>query len=199
MISRFPMLICFTLLVSLTSAFAEGKTSPAKQPASSAEPKRQVTFDAAQLYILIKSTIMALQHANQTGNYSVLRDLGTPVFREQFDQTRLAAIFSNLRSRGIVLSPVLLLTPNLVKQPELTQNQLHVVGNFPTQPLQIQYELVFVLIDGTWRIEGMAVDAVPVQAVADASASALAPQEPSSLKPALSTAKSGKMPTHSAN
>ena len=41
-------------------------------------------METVQLVALIKSTIMALQHANQTGNYSVLRDLGSPVFRERF-------------------------------------------------------------------------------------------------------------------
>ena len=82
-------------------------------------------METVQLAALIKSTIMALQHANQTGNYSVLRDLGTPVFRERFDLAQLTAIFSNLRSRSVNLSPVLFLAPNLTKQPELTEgNQL---------------------------------------------------------------------------
>ena len=38
------------------------------------------------LAVLIKGTVTALDQANLTGNYSVLRDLGTPVFREKFDQ-----------------------------------------------------------------------------------------------------------------
>ena len=119
-------------------------------------------METVQLAALIKSTIMALQHANQTGNYSVLRDLGTPVFRERFDLAQLTAIFSNLRSRSVNLSPVLFLAPNLTKQPELTEgNQLRIVGDFPTQPLKIQYEMLFLQIDGVWRIDGLAVDAVP--------------------------------------
>ena len=121
-------------------------------------------METVQLAALIKSTIMALQHANQTGNYSVLRDLGTPVFRERFDLAQLTAIFSNLRSRSVNLSPVLFLAPNLTKQPELTEgNQLRIVGDFPTQPLKIQYEMLFLQIDGVWRIDGLAVDAVPQQ------------------------------------
>ena len=121
-------------------------------------------METVQLAALIKSTIMALQHANQTGNYSVLRDLGTPVFRERFDLAQLTAIFSNLRSRSVNLSPVLFLAPNLIKQPELTEgNQLRIVGDFPTQPLKIQYEMLFLQIDGVWRIDGLAVDAVPQQ------------------------------------
>ena len=136
-------------------------------------------METVQLVTLIKSTIMALQHANQTGNYSVLRDLGTPVFRERFDQAQLTAIFSTLRSRGVNLSTVLFLTPNLAKQPDITEGrQLHIVGDFPTQPLQIQYEMLFLQIDGVWRIDGMAVDAVPVQASAGVAAPAPASPAP---------------------
>ena len=121
-------------------------------------------METVQLVTLIKSTIMAVQHANQTGNYSVLRDLGSPVFRERFDQARLTAVFANLRSRGVNLSPVLFLAPNLTKQPEMTEgNELHLVGDFPTRPLQIQYEMLFVELDGVWRLNGLAVDAVPAQ------------------------------------
>ncbi len=152
-------------------------------------------IDAATLSILIKSPIIALQHANQTGNYSVLRDLGTPVFREKFDPARLAAIFANLRSRGISLYPAIVLPANLVKQPELTpRNELHIVGNFPTQPLQIQYDLLYLMIDGVWRLEGISVDALPAQPVNSAAAGAPQPPpvQPQSTKPKPANTKQEK-------
>jgi hypothetical protein len=125
------------------AALAETKPAPAKPAAQAPQAKQELKMETVQLAALIKSTIMALQHANQTGNYSVLRDLGTPVFRERFDLAQLTAIFSNLRSRSVNLSPVLFLAPNLIKQPELTEgNQLRIVGDFPTQPLKIQYEML---------------------------------------------------------
>ena len=149
------------------AALAETKPAPAKAAAQAPQAKQELKMETVQLAALIKSTIMALQHANQTGNYSVLRDLGTPVFRERFDQAQLTAIFSNLRSRSVNLSPVLFLAPNLTKQPELTEgNQLRIVGDFPTQPLK----MLFLQIDGVWRIDGLAVDAIPQQAAAPASA-----------------------------
>jgi ribosomal protein L12E/L44/L45/RPP1/RPP2 len=164
------------------AAFAETKPAPAKPTAQAPQAKQELKMETVQLAALIKSTIMALQHANQTGNYSVLRDLGTPVFRERFDLAQLTAIFSNLRSRSVNLSPVLFLAPNLTKQPELTEgNQLRIVGDFPTQPLKIQYEMLFLQIDGVWRIDGLAIDAVPQQSTAAAPA-ASAP--PSTVQPA---------------
>lgn len=181
---------CFALALASNGAFGQAKPASAPPPA-----KQQMTIDQVQLALLIKSTIMALQHANQTGNYSVLRDLGTPVFRERFDQARLTAIFSNLRGRGVNLSPAMILAPNLTKQPELTQqNQLHLVGNFQTQPLQIQYELLFLSIDGAWRLDGLSVDAVPTQA-ADAAAQtapAANPAAPSAKAPSKQDKKASK-------
>jgi hypothetical protein len=138
-----------------------GGAQPSPQAKPTTPPQPQV--DSVLLAVLIKSAVVALQQANATGNYSVLRDLGSPVFRERFDQAKLTAIFSNLRSRGVNLSGALMLMPNLTKPPEISpQGQLHVVGNFPTQPLQIQYDLVFWQLDGIWRLDGIAVDAVAI-------------------------------------
>ena len=133
-------------------------------------------MSAVTLTVIIKDAIIALNQANMTGNYSVLRDMGTPVFRENFDQTALAAAFANLRARKIDLSPAYFLSPNLTKKPELNKdNELVLVGLFPTQPLQIQFELRFMQLDGRWRIAGIAVDAVPPPGPQAAAAPAPAP------------------------
>ena len=199
-------LVCLGFAFAGASAIAEHKPVSAKSSSvSKAAPEapqaeQQPNIDPVVLAMLIKSTIMALQHANQTGNYSVLRDLGTPSFRERLDQARLTAVFSDLRSRGINLSPVLLLTPNL-KQAELTgQNRLRLTGYFPTQPLQVQYELVFLMIGGVWRIEDISVDAVPPQLVANALQAQAAGSPPAQTARADTTVvKSGKQPANSQN
>jgi len=188
--SLFQALIFATFAFVSSAALAAQRPVPAKPAAQTPQAKQELKMETVQLAALIKSTIMALQHANQTGNYSVLRDLGTPVFRERFDQAQLTAIFSGLRSRGVNLSPVLFLAPNLTKQPEMTQgNELHLVGNFPTQPLQIQFEMLFLQIDGVWRINGFSVDAAPQQA------SAMSPPPAASAPPtSLSLPPSGIPP-----
>ena len=169
------MSFCFRVLTSVVFAIASNSAlAEQKKPLPSdvaPQAKQEIKIETIQVIILIKSTIMALQHANQTGNYSVLRDLGSPVFRERFDQASLTAIFSDLRKRGTDLSLIMQLPPNLAKQPEITvANELHLVGNFPTQPLQVQFEMLFLRLDGVWRLNGLSVDAVPVQAAAIASA-----------------------------
>src|SRR5271165_1419790 len=95
----------------------------AQPPAQNAQPKPgQMAMSVITLTALIKGTVLALQQANMTGNYSVLRDTGTPIFREKFDQSARTSAFANLRSRKIDLTPALFLSPNLSKQPEFNQN-----------------------------------------------------------------------------
>lgn len=155
----------------------------AAQQAKTAAPEaqhQQMTLHASTLIVLIRSTVLALHQANVTGNYSVLRDLGTPVFRERFDQVALTEAFANLRARKIDLSAALLVNPNLSKNPELNkENELVLVGDFPTQPLLIHFDLRFLQVDGVWRLAGIGVDAVPppgAQAIAAAPAPAPATQ-----------------------
>jgi hypothetical protein len=182
-----------------SSACADEKPQQAAKPATPA--KQEMQIEKVTVIVLIKSTIMALQHANQTGNYSILRDMGSPIFRERYDQAALTAAFANLRSRQINLNPVLFLAPSLSKAPEMTSgSELHLVGNFPTQPLQIQYDMRFLYLDGAWRLNGFAVDAVTVQALAgqysaptqSATAAPIQPAATSSQKASSPSAKSDK-------
>ncbi len=186
----FRVLPCVGFTLASASAFAEEKKGPEK-PAAPA--KQEMQIQTAALVALIKSTILAVQQANQTGNYSVLRDMGSPIFRERFDQAALTAAFANLRSRGVNLTPVLFLDTTLAKQPEMTGgNELHLVGIFPSQPLQIQYDMRFMLLDNQWRINALAVDAVPVQQP-QASAAPAAVQQPQA-KPAVAKKGEKKKP-----
>jgi hypothetical protein len=132
----------------------------AAAPAPNAPPPRQMTITIAALAALIKGTVTALDQANLTGNYSVLRDLGTPPFREKYDQAALTQAFADLRARKVDLSPALLVDPNL-KRPEFKDGEMSLTGYFPAQPLNITFELRFAQLDGVWRLAWIGVDAVP--------------------------------------
>jgi hypothetical protein len=162
------------LMIVFLSAggIAQAETQP--QAAVASQPSLQRKPDNVTLAILIKSAIIAVQQANFTGNYSVLRDLGTPEFHDHFDQARLTSIFASFRARAINLGPSVMLSPILTRPAELTANgQLRVVGIFPTQPLQIQFALLFKQVEGVWLIDGVAVDAIaPNEQVSQARTSA---------------------------
>ena len=64
--------------------------------------------DSLTVNKLIWSAMAAVDQANQTGNYSVLRDLGAPSFQANNSAATLATIFTGLRNQGVDLSYTLL-------------------------------------------------------------------------------------------
>ena len=101
---------------------------------------------------LIRTTINALNQANQTGNYTVLRDLAAPDFRNANDASRLGLIFQVLREQAIDLSPLLQISPEVSETPAINpQGLLRLAGFFPTQPLRVNFDMSFQLVESHWR------------------------------------------------
>lgn len=112
--------------------------------------------------LMIRTTIVALNQANQTGNYSVLRDLGAPGFQAANTPTRLAELFAQLRNRNFDLSPVLFFDPKLIRPAAVQPNGLlRLSGFFPTAPQQVDFDLAFQLVGGSCRLFAIAVDTSP--------------------------------------
>ncbi|MGO8953780.1 MAG: hypothetical protein ACLPWS_00760 [Rhodomicrobium sp.] len=142
---------------------AEAATQPAE--AAPAIP------DDLRLILMIRNAVIALNQANTTGNYSVLRELGTPSFQMTNSPARLAEIFSALRTRKIDLSPVMAFNPKLASAPVLQEGQvLRLTGFFPTSPEQVQFDLAFHHFREQWMLAGIAVTVAPPGDGAQASA-----------------------------
>jgi hypothetical protein len=133
------------------------------------------TPDDYKLAMLIKTTIIAVNQANMTGNYSVLRDLGTPAFQSVNNPSRLSDAFSLIRQRNLDLSPILFFDPKLVAKPNIQENGvLSLRGFLPTAPEQVEFEFAFQFSDGRWKLDGIALGmqkASTVKNAADVSAS----------------------------
>jgi hypothetical protein len=133
-----------------------GSTSRAEdpQPAPHAEPPRPrprveaprpAPIDRNGVLILIRSALLALDEANKTGNYSVLRDLGAPGFQQANSDARLAEIFApqrktefrsfRRRGAGTATEPV---------AADRSQGHLRMAGFFPSVPTQVNFELLYV-------------------------------------------------------
>lgn len=139
-----------------------------KQPAGSKEDVAKGPAklpDARLLSQLVRTTVVALNQANITGNYSVLRDLGTPQFQFANSTARMAVAFTKLRRRGLDLSPIINLEPKWTKPPSVDKDgTMGLAGVFPSSPLEVVFELGFKQFRGRWRLAGIAVDAVSSQA-----------------------------------
>ena len=89
--------------------------------------------DGPALNILIRRTLLSINDANLSGNYTVLRDLAAPDFQKANDAQKLAGIFANLRNSKIDFAPIVYFDPKLVRQPEFDKDgRLRLSGFIPT-------------------------------------------------------------------
>ena len=114
--------------------------------------------DTITINKMIWSAMAAVDQANRTGNYSVLRELGSPSFQANNSVAALGGIFQALRNQQLDLGYTLVVTPNLQFPPTiLSSGMLRVRGVFPLRPAPIGFDLLFENISGQWRIFGIAV------------------------------------------
>jgi hypothetical protein len=126
------------------------KAAPTEAPAA---PK-PAQIDRNGVLILVRSTLLALDHANKTGNYTVLRDLGFQVN----SAARLGEIFAKQRNDNLDLSGVAVIDPQLNLLPQIEANGLmHMAGFFPSVPTQVNFDLLFAPVNGQWRLFGISV------------------------------------------
>ena len=111
-----------------------------------------------EISVLVRSTVVALDQANRTGNYSVVHDLGDGSFRGAYSQAALADMFRAFRDQNVALNSVVLFDAQLDAPPQLTQDgYLRVLGHFPTLPNEVIFDITYRFEDGPWRIDGISV------------------------------------------
>lgn len=154
--------------------FAQSSPQPSAQPQPQPEPRLRMPKDD-QLLMMILSSIVALNQANATGNYTVLRALGAPGFQAN-SADKLAEIFSGLRRRKLDLTPTLLYQPKLLRRPEVNEKgRLRITGFFPTEPERVNFDLLFEPVQGQWRLFGIGVSTARPKPAAGAPTLEIAP------------------------
>ena len=153
---RFVRFIAVAVVIACTlvGAPARSQTSKPTHPDTAAKPAQ---IDRNGVLILIRSSLLALDQANKTGNYTVLRDLGAPGFQTN-TAARLAEIFAKQRNDNLDLSGVAAIDPQLTLLPQIEPNGLmRMAGLFPSVPSQVNFELAFAPVNGQWRLFGISV------------------------------------------
>jgi hypothetical protein len=128
---------------------APGATAPA-----AAQPAIPIP-DQLSVSKLVWSTMAAVDHANKTGNYSVLHALGSANFQSTNTVTTLAAIFASIRQQRIDLSDTLLFEPAFEFPPRAERGLLRVRGAFRMRPRAVQFDLLYEWNNG-WKLFGIA-------------------------------------------
>jgi hypothetical protein len=141
--------------VALIASAAHAQRPSHAQATPQAPTPAQI--DRNGVLILIRSSLLALDQANKTGNYTVLRDIGAPAFQAN-SAARLGEIFAKQRNDNLDLSGVAALDPQLSLLPQIEASGLmHMTGFFPSVPSQVNFDLLFAPVSGQWRLFGLSV------------------------------------------
>jgi len=150
----------------LGSVATVAQQQPAQSPSPSPSPHpptqaaaKPANIDRNGVLMLVRSALLALDQANKTGNYTVLRDLGAPGFQASNTAARLSEIFAHTRNDKLDLSGVAVIDPQLTILPQIeASGMMHMAGFFPSVPSQVNFELLFAPVDGQWRLFGISVN-----------------------------------------
>jgi hypothetical protein len=131
-------------------------------PVTSSRRDSPLVPSAEQLVALVRNVLLAVNDANLTGNYTVLRDLSAPDSQGLNTPERLEESFRPIRQQGTDFSIVAVATPRFVQLPAFTpQGYLRVNGEFISSP-RITFDIFLQHVEGRWRPYAIGVGVVPV-------------------------------------
>lgn len=107
---------------------------------------------------LVWSTMIALDNANRTGDYSILHALGAPGFQANNSVGSLYDSFRNFRDTQTDLGRAILIEPTYYMPRTIDKDGLlRLRGGFETRPLAIRFDLIFQQVEGAWRLLAISV------------------------------------------
>jgi hypothetical protein len=140
-------------------------------------PSMRPVPDQLEMSKLIWSTMLAVDHANRSGNYSVLRDMAAQGFQINNNPATLAQVFAGIRDQRIDLSNALLVPPTYTETPrQVSADVFEVKGVFQLRPTSIFFDLFYQWEQGRWKLYG--IDIQPVAMVSEMPGAPVAPQQP---------------------
>ena len=102
--------------------------------------------------ILIKTSLLTLNDANLTGNYTVLHAKLAKPFREQFNPERLQQVFKPFADKKLDLGPIAGKPPIVTADTLIDKRGALVLrGYFDTSPSRVYYEFDFVPSESEWK------------------------------------------------
>lgn len=102
--------------------------------------------------ILIKTSLLTLNDANLTGNYTVLHAKLAKPFREQFNPDRLKQVFKPFADKKLDLGPIAAKPPIVTADTLIDKRGALVLrGYFDTSPSRVYYEFDFIPSEGEWK------------------------------------------------
>ena len=129
--------------------------------ATAVQAQNEVPTDR-ELEALVKGSLLTLNDANVTGNYSVLHAKLSRPFREQFSIEQFRAAFKQFRVENTDYDIIAVMQPAYDPRPSISEDgKLVVNGSFPTEPSRVRFDLEFIPSEGQWKLIAIQVKMVP--------------------------------------
>ena len=156
----FSAALLFPKALATFSPDEEKKAAPSAGTESVDRTKttKATTSRNAGTNILIRRTLLTLNDANLSGNYSILRQLAAPGLQRAHSSAALSRAFADLRNRKVDMAALVNFAPELTRKPKLDKNgRLRLTGFVPTRPQQINFDLLFEKHRKRWRLFAISV------------------------------------------
>jgi hypothetical protein len=113
--------------------------------------------------ILIKTSILTLNDAIVTGNFTVLHAKAAKVLREEFGPERIKQAFASFAEQKIDMSAISTATPVATEPAQIDdRGALLLRGRFDVGSSRLAYELHFLPSEGEWKAIKLHVNLQPV-------------------------------------
>ena len=168
-LSKMPGRLAPAFLFVLSAPALAQQAAPQPAPQASVQPPPSIRPTPSQLELskMIWSTVAAVDHANRSGNYSVLRDISASGFQINNNAAQLAQVFAGIRGLNVDLSNALLVPPTFTQPPQLVREDVfRVQGVFQLRPISIGFDLYYQWEQGRWKMFG--IDLQPLQMTTEA-------------------------------
>ena len=152
--------------VSLFETIPAGQQTNVSRDASTKPKKHAAIPTLEQAVYLARATLIALDHANRTGNYAVLRELSARTFKSSHAEEQLSTIFAGLRRASLDLTASAVRQPLWQSAPIVERDgTLRLVGTMPASPVAVRFNLGFIVDDGLWKLNAISITPASTQPV----------------------------------
>lgn len=111
------------------------------------------------LEALVKTSLLSLNDAIVTGNFTVFHAKLSKPFRQQYSPDQLAEVFKSFAEKNIDYDVIASFAPTYDPPPAVDDDgKLVVKGFFPTEPRHLFFDLKFIPSDGEWKLLGIKVN-----------------------------------------
>jgi hypothetical protein len=117
---------------------------------------------AMEQEVLIKASLLTLNDANLTGNYSILHAKLSKPFREQFSADRLKQSFKNFADKKADWEAIAAMSPISTNGAHIDERGALILrGYFDSGSTHVVYELDFLPSEGEWKASNLSVQVKP--------------------------------------